>query len=54
MATKKSTPKKRTRTAAGKVTVRDLAPRKRKGNVKGGLEHVAVNFSKMAPSNPRG
>ena len=46
VATKHARTKSRSR-AAKTVSVRDLAPKKRKGGVKGGTEHAAVWFSKM-------
>ena len=49
MPKKTTSSKKRSRTVK-KVTVRDLAPRKRKGDVKGGMEQVSINFSKMETS----
>ena len=44
MATKKASAKSRSR-AAKKISVRDLAPKKRKGAVKGG--HETLSYSKV-------
>jgi hypothetical protein len=51
--TKKTSTKSRSR-AAKKISVRDLAPKKKKGAVKGGGEHTAISYSKIgAEIKPR-